>query len=69
MENEVVLVSSLAREGVNFFSPNQHPEGASIEMAIPFTSKAPNIFSLVRIIRARREKHGGLTEYRAAYLV
>src|SRR5215472_3676598 len=67
--NEVVLVSSLAREGVNFFSPNQYPEGASIEMAIPYTSKAPNIFSRVRIVRARREKQGGLTEYRAAYLV
>jgi hypothetical protein len=67
--NEVVLVSSLAREGVDFFSPNKYPEGASIEMAIPYTSRAPNIFSLVRIVRARREKQGGLTEYRAAYLV
>lgn len=67
--NEVVLVSRLAREGVNFFSSNQYPEGASIEMAIPYTSKAPNIFSLVRIVGARREKQGSLTEYRAAYLV
>jgi hypothetical protein len=67
--NDVVLVSSLAREGVNFLSSNQYPEGASIEMAIPYTSKAPNIFSLVRIMGARKEKQGGLTEYRAAYLV
>lgn len=67
--NEVVLVSSLAREGVNFFSSNQYPEGASIEMAIPYTSKAPNVFSLVRIVGARREKDSSLTEYRAAYLV
>ena len=67
--NEVVLVSGLAREGVNFFSSNHYPEGASIEMAIPYTSKAPNVFSLVRIVAARREKNGSLTEYRAAYLV
>jgi hypothetical protein len=67
--NEVVLVSRLAREGVNFFSSNRYPEGASMEMAIPYTSKAPNVFSLVRIFGARREKKGSLTEYRAAYLV
>jgi len=67
--NEVVLVSRLAREGVYFFSSNRYPEGASIEMAIPYTSKAPNIFALVRIVGARREKEGSLTEYRAAYLV
>ena len=67
--NEIVLVSGLAREGVNFFSANQYPEGASIEMAIPYTSRAPNVFSLVRIVGARRDKDGSLTEYRAAYLV
>lgn len=67
--NEVVVVSSLGREGVNFFSSNHYPEGASIEMAIPYTSKAPNVFSLVRIVGARKEKKGSLTEYRAAYLV
>lgn len=67
--DEIVLVSRLAREGVNFFSSNQYPEGASIEMAIPYTSRAPNVFSLVRIVLARRDKDGTLTEYRAAYLL
>ena len=67
--SEIVVVSSLAREGVNFFSSNQYPEGASLEMAVPYTSKAPNVFSLARIVGARRDKDGGLTEYRAAYLV
>ena len=66
--NEVVLVSRLARDGVNFFSSNHYPEGASMETAIPYTSKAPPVFSLVRIVGARREKKGSLTEYRAAYL-
>jgi hypothetical protein len=67
--NEIVLVSGVTREGVNFFSSNQYPEGASIEMAIPYTSRAPNVFSLVRIVGARTDKNGSLTEYRAAYLV
>lgn len=58
--NEIVLVSALAREGVNFFSSNQYPEGASVEMAIPYTSRAPNVFSLVRIVGARRDRGGSL---------
>ena len=39
-----------------------------METAIPYTSKAPHVVSLVRIVAARREKKGSLTEYRAAYL-
>ena len=67
--NDVVLVSDLAREGLSFFSSNQYAEGATIEMAIPYTSKAPNIFSLARIVGARKGKDRNLTEYRATYLV
>lgn len=67
--NDVVLVSDLGREGLSFFSSSQYAEGATIEMAIPYTSKAPNIFSLVRIVGARKGKERNLTEYRATYLV
>lgn len=67
--NDVVLVSGLRRGGVSFFSPNQYAEGATIEMAVPYTSKAPNVFSLVRIVGVRKGKDGNLTEYRATYLV
>lgn len=67
--NDVVSVSDLGRGHVSFFSPNQYSEGATIEMAIPYTSKAPNIFSLVRILGVRKGKDGNLTEYRATYLV
>lgn len=66
--NDVVLVSDLARGGLSFFSVNLYPEGSSIEMAIPYTSKAPNIFSLVRIVGARKGKERNLTEYRATYV-
>ena len=67
--NEVVMVSNLARGGLNFYSVNQYPEGAHIEMAIPYTSRAPNIYSLVKIVGAGKRKDGSLTEYRAVYLV
>lgn len=67
--NDVVFVSDLRRGGVSFFSPNQYAEGATIEMAVPYTSKAPNVFSLVRIVGARKGKDRNLTEYRATYLV
>ena len=66
--NEVVLVSNLARGGLNFLSANDFPEGACIEMAIPYTSKAPNIYAAVKIVGARKTKGSNLTEYRAVYL-
>lgn len=67
--NEVVLVSNLARGGLNFCSLNQYPQGAHIEIAIPYTSRAPNIYSLVRIVGAGKRKDSSLTEYRGVYLV
>ena len=67
--NDVVLVSDLGRGGLTFFSSNQYIVGGTIEMAIPYTSKAPNIFSLVRIVGARKGKERNLTEYRATYLL
>lgn len=67
--NDVVLVSDLRRGGLTFFSTHVYPEGMIIEMAIPYTSKAPNVFSPVRIVGARKGKERNLTEYRATYLV
>lgn len=67
--NDVVLVSDLGRAGLTFFSAHVYPEGTIIEMAIPYTSRAPNVFSLAKIIGARKGKERNLTEYRAAYLV
>jgi hypothetical protein len=67
--NDVVLVSDLGRGGLSFLSAKQYTEGESLEMAIPYTSKAPNIFALVRVVGARKGKERNLTEYRATYLV
>jgi len=54
--NEIVLVSGVTREGVNFFSFNQYREGASIEMAIRYTSRAPNVILLVELSERERIK-------------
>lgn len=67
--NEVVLVSSLARGGLTFYSANQYQAEARLEVAVPYTSKAPNIYSLIRVVGCRKEREGDLTEYRATYLV
>ena len=67
-ENEVVLVSNLARGGLSFCSASPYSEGERIEIAIPYTSKTPNIYLPARIVGSRKGKDKGLTEYSAAYL-
>jgi hypothetical protein len=66
--NEIVLVADLGRGGLSFYSPSYYPEGAQVEMAIPYSSKAPNIYSVARIVGTRKGQDKSLTEYRAAYL-
>ena len=66
--NDVVLVSDVGRGGLSFFSANLYPEGATLEMAVPYTSKAPNVFFLVKIVGARKGEDRNLTECRATYL-
>ena len=65
--NEVVVVSDLGRGGLRFYSSQKFDEGMTAEMAVPYSSKAPNVFLPVRVA-ASREKEGALTEYHAAYI-
>ena len=67
--NEVVLVRDLARGGLSFYSVNDYPEGSHVEMAVPYTSKAPNIYAPARIVGSRKGADKGLIEYGAAYLL
>jgi len=67
--NEVVLVRDLARGGLSFHSPSHYPEGSRVEMAVPYTSKAPNIYSPARIVSSRKRAEKGLIEYGVAYLL
>jgi hypothetical protein len=66
--SEVVLVRDLARGGLSFYSSNHYPEGSRMEMAVPYASRAPNIYSLARIVSSRKGAEKGLIEYGVAYL-
>jgi hypothetical protein len=66
--NEVVLVRDLSRGGLSFYSANHYPEGLRMEMAVPYASRAPNIYSLARIVSSRKGAQKGLIEYGVAYL-
>jgi hypothetical protein len=66
--NEVVLVRDLARGGLSFYSANHYPEGSRMEMAVPYASRAPNIYSPARIVSSRKGAQKGLIEYGVAYL-
>ena len=66
--NEVVLVRDLARGGLSFYSANYYPEGSRMEMAVPYASRAPNIYSPARIVSSRKGAQKGLIAYGVAYL-
>lgn len=68
MGNEVVLVRDLARGGLSFYSGNNYPEGSRMEMAVPYASRAPNIYAPARIVSSRKGAGKGLIEYGVAYL-
>jgi len=68
--NEVVVVRELARGGLSFFSTTKYPEGSRIEIAVPYSSRAPNIYSPARIVGSRNGAGKGVLEYEygVAYL-
>lgn len=68
--NEVVVVRELARGGLSFFSTTKYPEGSRVEIAVPYSSKAPNIYSPARIVGSRNGRGEGSLgyEYGVAYL-
>jgi hypothetical protein len=67
--NEVVLVKDLARGGLSFYSASHYAEGSHVEMAVPYTSKAPNIYAPAKIVSLRKCPDRGLIEYGVAYVL
>ena len=67
--NEVVLVRDLARGGLSFYSASNYPEGSHVEIAVPYTSKAPNIYAPARIVSSRKGAGKGLIAYGVTYLL
>jgi len=68
--NEVVVVRELACGGLSFYSATKYPEGSCVEIAVPYSSKAPNIYSPARIVGSRNGSGKGFLEYEygVAYL-
>ena len=64
---EVVLVGILGRGGLSFYSTSTYPEGSRVEMAVPYTSKTPNIYVPARIVSSRKGLDNGLIEYGVSY--
>jgi hypothetical protein len=65
---EVVLVGNLARGGLSFYSASTYAEGSSIEMAVPYTSKTPNIYVPARVVSSRKGTDKGFIEYGVSYI-
>jgi len=66
---EVVIVGNLARGGLSFYSTSTYAEGSSIEMAVPYTSKTPNIYVPARIVSSRKGTDKGFMEYGVSYIL
>jgi hypothetical protein len=64
---EVVIVGNLARGGLSFCSTSTYAEGSSVEMAVPYTSKTPNIYVPARIVSSRKGTGKGFIEYGVSY--
>jgi len=67
--DEIVLVVDLAPGGVRFCSSNNYAEGSHVELAAPYSSKAPNIFAPARIVSYKNCPENAHTEYGLAYIV
>jgi hypothetical protein len=65
---EVVLAADLARGGLSFFSPTNYTEGSQIEVAIPYSSRVPNIFAPARIVSSRRGSHEKFNQYGVSFI-
>jgi hypothetical protein len=51
--DEVVVAADIARGGLSFFSPTKYAQGLLIEVAMPYSSRVPNIFAPARITHYR----------------
>ena len=52
-----------------FCSANNYAEGSSVEVATPYSSRAPNIFAPARIVSYKKCPENTHTEYGLAYIV
>ncbi len=65
---EIVNTADVSRGGMRFTSKNQYTKCAWIEVAMPYTPGAANIFVPGRIAHAEKSKREGLFEYGVEYV-
>jgi len=67
--DEIVLVVDLAPGGVRFCSAKNYAEGTHVEVATPYSSKAPNIFATARSVSYKTYPENAHIEYGLEYIV
>ncbi len=65
---EVVRIENTSRGGFCFFSSNTYLVGSNVEVAVPYTPAAANIFVSARIIRSRDLPRKTKKEYGVVYV-
>jgi hypothetical protein len=65
---QVVNTADVSRGGMRFYSKHEYPKGAWIEVAMPYTPSAANIFVAGRIVHAQKSKKDGMFEYGVEYV-
>jgi PilZ domain len=67
-QEEVAVCEDLSKGGLSFRSRNQYPEGARVEVAVPFTPGSAAIFVPIRIVFSQPIPAAGLYRHGAAYV-
>lgn len=65
---EVVDTADVSRGGMRFMSKHSYTKGAWIEVAMPYTPSAANIFVPGRVVHAQNSKREGVHEYGVEYV-
>lgn len=65
--HEVVLATDLARGGLSFVSPTKYAQGSPVDVAVPYSSRVPNIFAPACIV-SRRSVNGDTFAYGVSFI-
>lgn len=65
--HEVVLATDLARGGLSFVSTTKYAPGSPVDVAVPYSSRVPNIFAPARIVSCR-SLNGGTFIYGVSFI-
>jgi hypothetical protein len=67
-QEEVAVCEDLSKGGISFRSRNKYPQGARLEVAVPYTPGAGAIFVPIRIVFSQPIAAAGLFRHGAAYV-